>query len=160
MHRGGRGGFLLVEVLVALALFGICATSIVSSTFELMRFWDRVQDTRERDQDLQFARAEVLSIAERTGPDSLEEGGEIETLSLGTIEWTLSELEMTDILDVYKVTILFQWEGNDEVQEGEREITAHVLRTTWTTEEFQTERITRRTEKELKIDEMVRDRNP
>ena len=121
-----------------------------------MRFLQRIKDTRELDQALQFARAEVLSISDR---DKLEEGGEINTLGLGTIDWTLQELEMTDLLDVYRVTILYQWEGTDEITEGEREITAHVLRTTWTTEDFQTDRITLRTDKELKIDELLRDEN-
>ena len=150
-NRRKRSGFLLIEVLVALAIFGLCATTVLSSAFDIMRFLGKMKDTRERDQALQFARSEVLSIADR---DKLEEGGEINTLGLGSVEWTLEELEMTDLLDVYKVTVLFQWEGNEETQEGEREIIAHVLRTTWTTEDFQTERISLRTEKALKIDEM------
>ena len=158
--RKRRKAFLLIEVLVALAIFGICATSIVSTAFEVMQFLNRIKDTREQDQDLQFARAKVLSTPDRTGEDSLEEGGTIETLSLGPIEWTMQDLEMTDILDVYKVTILFQWDGNEDVNAGEELITAHVLRPTWTTEEFQTQRIQNRTEKELKIDEMLRERNP
>ena len=152
----GKRGFLLIEVLVALAIFGLCATMLVNGTFNVMRFLREFEDTRERDQDLQFVRAEVLSFAER---DELEEGGEIETLSLGTVDWELEELEPTDILDVYQVTLLFEWDATDEIDAGEREVSAYVLRPTWSTDEFQLDRQTLLDEKKRKIDEIVEDHN-
>ena len=154
----GRGGFLLIEVLVALAIFGLCATMLVSGTFNVMRFLKEFEDTREQDQDLQFARAEVLSIANH---DKLEEGGEIETLSLGTIEWELEDLEATEILDVYQVTLHFEWSGTEQVDAGEREAKAHVLRPTWTQTGtgLQTERNQLKQEKKRKILDIVQEHN-
>jgi len=156
--RKGQGGFLLIEVLVALAIFGLCATMLVSGTFNVMRFLKEFEDTRERDQDLQFARAEVLSIANH---DKLEEGGEIETLSLGTIEWELEDLETTEILDVYQVTLRFEWSGSERVDAGEREAKAYVLRPTWTQTGtgLQAERNQLRQEKQRKILDIVQEHN-
>jgi prepilin-type N-terminal cleavage/methylation domain-containing protein len=152
----GQGGFLLIEVLVALAIFGLCATMLVSGTFNVMRFLREFEDTRERDQDLQFVRSEVLSFADR---EKLEEGGEIETLSLGTVEWEMEDLESTDILDVYQVTLRFEWSQTDEMESGDREVSAFVLRPTWSTNEFQLDRQNLLEEKQRKIREMVEDHN-
>lgn len=152
----GQGGFLLIEVLIALAIFGLCATMLVSGTFNVMRFLREFEDTRERDQDLQFVRSEVLSFADR---EKLEEGGEFETLSLGTVEWELEDLESTDILDVYQVTLRFEWSQTDEMESGDREVSAFVLRPTWSTNEFQLDRQNLLEEKQRKIQEMVEDHN-
>ena len=156
MARKGQQGFLLVEVLIALAIFGLCATMLVSGTFNVMRFLRDFEDTRERDQDLQFVRAEILSLADR---EELEDGGEIETLSLGTVQWELDDLETTELLDVYLVTLRFEWSDTDQVEAGEREVSAYVLRPTWSTGEFQLDRQTLKQEKQIKIQELVEGHN-
>ena len=159
VKRGtGRTGFLLIEVLVALAIFGLCASMLVSGAFNVMRFLRDFEDTRERDQDLQFVRSEVLSLADH---EDLEEGGEIQTLSLGLVEWELEDLETTELLDVYLVTLYFEWDGSDEVDAGERETSAYVLRPTWsnTDASLKSAREQLYTDKQRKIEEIVRDHN-
>ena len=150
----GQGGFLLIEVLVALAIFGLCATMLVSGTFNIMRFLKEFEDTRERDQDLQFARSEILSIADH---NKLEDGGEIETLSLGTVEWEMDGFKETDILDVYQITLRFKWEETEEIDAGERLSTVFALRPTWTQTGtgLQSKRNRLREEKRRKIQEIV-----
>ena len=154
----GQRGFLLIEVLIALAIFGLCASTLVSGTFNVMSFLRKFEDTRERDQDLQFVRSEVLALADH---DELEEGGEIQTLSLGLVDWELEDLETTALLDVYKVTLRLEWEGSLDVDEGERETSAYVLRPTWSTSDasLKSEREQLFREKQQKIEEILQDHN-
>ena len=150
----GRDGFLLIEVLVALAIFGLCCTMLIKSVFNLMNFAREFENTLERDQDLQFVRAQVLVIPtyeELKNPES----SEVETLTLGTVSWELDDLESTEVLDVYKVTLRLSWDGEEDWDAGERLLSAYVCRPSWTEGELQEEQNTLKTRKSDKIKELV-----
>ena len=150
----GNRGFLLIEVLVALAIFGLCCTMLIKSVFNLMNFAQEFDHTIERDQDLQFVRAQVLAIPtyeELKNPES----SEVDTLTLGTVNWELDELEPTEVLDVYKVTLRLAWDGDDDRVAGERLLSAYVCRPSWTEGELQEEQNSLKTRKSEKIQELV-----
>ena len=156
-HGPVRAGYLLIEVLVALAIFGLAATYLVSSSFVAARTIRELKDTRERDQDLRWVRSEILSQPDL---EKLEDGDEIETLSLGSVRWD-SEVELTNVLDVYKVTLHLEYEGgeNPEIEPGELTSTAFVLRPTWAQgSRFASDRTRLLDDKRQKIKQIADDR--
>lgn len=120
---------MLVEVLIALALFGLSAVILVDGAFVATRVAREMVDTRELEQDLIWVRSQVLRI---TDYEKFSEGGEIESLSMGEVSWE-TEVEMTDVLDLYKVVLRLEYEGNEdyEIEAGERESAMYLLRPTW-----------------------------
>jgi len=120
---------MLVEVLIALALFGLSAVILVDGAFVATRVAREMVDTRELEQDLIWVRSQVLRIADY---EKFSEGGEIESLSMGGVSWE-TEVEMTDVLDLYKVVLRLEYEGNEdyEIEAGERESAMYLLRPTW-----------------------------
>lgn len=120
---------MLVEVLIALALFGLSAVILVDGAFVATRVAREMVDTRELEQDLIWVRSQVLRIADY---QKFSEGGEIESLSMGGVSWE-TEVEMTDVLDLYKVVLRLEYEGNDDykIEAGERESAMYLLRPTW-----------------------------
>jgi type II secretory pathway component PulJ len=129
MEKNLRSGFMLVEVLIALALFGLSAVILVDGAFVATRVAREMVDTRELEQDLIWVRSQVLRIADY---EKFSEGGEIESLSMGGVSWE-TEVEMTDVLDLYKVVLRLEYEGNAdyEIEAGERESAMYLLRPTW-----------------------------
>ena len=120
---------MLVEVLIALALFGLSAVILVDGAFVATRVAREMVDTRELEQDLIWVRSQVLRIADY---EKFSEGGEIESLSMGDVSWE-TEVEMTDVLDLYKVVLRLKYEGNEDykIEAGERESAMYLLRPTW-----------------------------
>ena len=128
ISAGGRG-FMLIEVLIALALFGLAAVYLVDGAFVASRVVRVMKDTREMEQDLLWVRSEVLSEANY---DTFLEGGELTTLSMGEVNWE-AEVEMTDVLDLYKVVLTLDYDGNDDygVEPGTRTSSMYLLRQGW-----------------------------
>ena len=64
--------------------------------------------------------------------EKLKDGGDLPTISMGEIQWE-TEVEMTNIVDLYKVKLLLNYDGNDElgVEPGERQYSMLMLRPTW-----------------------------
>jgi hypothetical protein len=134
-----RLGFMLIEVLIALALFGFAAVYLVDGAFVASRVVRVMKDTREMEQDLLWVRSEVLSEANY---EKFLEGGEITSLSMGEVQWE-AEVEMTNVLDLYKVILRLEYEGNDDygVDPGVRTSMMYLLRPGWGRHaDFSTER--------------------
>lgn len=124
-----RGGFLLVEVLVALGIFAMAATYLMNAPFAAMQVTRELKDMRELEQDLLWARSQIFSEPDY---EKLSDGGDLATLSLGDLRWE-TQVEMTNVLDVYKVTLTLEYDGSDEmgIEPGERTSTCFLLRPTW-----------------------------
>ena len=80
MGKNLQFGFMLVEVLIALALFGLSAVILVDGAFVATRVAREMVDTRELEQDLIWARSQILGISDY---EKFSEGGDIEALSMG-----------------------------------------------------------------------------
>ncbi len=122
-------GFMLIEVLIALALFALSAVILVDGAFVASRVTREMKDTRELEQDLLWVRSEVLKIADY---EEFSEGGEIEALAMGSVTWETS-VEMTEVLDLYKVVLSLQYDGNEDygIEGGERASAMYLFRPTW-----------------------------
>ena len=133
------GGFMLIEVLIALALFGLSAVFLVDGAFIASRTIRVMKDTREMEQDLLWVRGEIFKESDY---EKIKDGGDIQALSMGEIRWE-SEVEMTNVIDVYKITLTLDYEGNEDlgVESGERVSQMYVFRPSWSKNgDFSTER--------------------
>ena len=122
-------GFMLIEVLIALALFALSAVFLVDGAFIASRVAKSMKDTRELEQDLIWARDEILG-ENSVDYEKFSEGGEIEGLSIGPIYWEPT-VEMTEVLDLYKVVLRLEYDGNGNFEPGEKDAAMYLLRPTW-----------------------------
>jgi hypothetical protein len=129
MGKSLKSGFMLVEVLIALALFGLSAVILVDGAFVATRVARKMEDTRELEQDLIWARSQILGISDY---EKFSEGGDIEALSMGEVTWE-TEVEMTDVLDLYRVVLRLDYDGNEDygIEPGIRESAMYLFRPTW-----------------------------
>lgn len=132
-------GFMLIEVLIALALFALTAVYLVEGAFIGSKTMLQMKASQELDHDLLWARSEIFR---ETNYEKLKEGGELETVNIGEIVWEV-EVEMTDIVDLYRVQLNLSWEGNSElgIEDGEQDYVMLLLRPIWMNHpDFKTER--------------------
>jgi hypothetical protein len=102
---------------------------LVEGAFVASRTIRFMKDTRELEQEFLWARNEIFEEADY---EKLSEGGDLPTPSMGDIQWE-TEVEMTDVTDLYKVILSLSYDGNDElgVEPGERTYAMLMLRPTW-----------------------------
>ena len=148
---------MLIEVLIALALFGMAAVFLVDGISVASRTMRLMKDTREMEQDLLWARSQIFKEHRY---EEIEDGGEIKALTIGEITWE-TEIEMTEVVDLYSVVLTMEYEGNDEIgiESGERISKMFLLRPGWANEsDFATERSRLLEDKRDKIREMKEER--
>ena len=148
---------MLIEVLIALALFGMAAVFLVDGISVASRTMRLMKDTREMEQDLLWARSQIFKEHRY---EEIEDGGEVKALTIGEITWE-TEIEMTEVVDLYSVVLTMEYEGNDEIgiEPGERISKMFLLRPGWANEsDFATERSRLLEDKRDKIREMKEDR--
>tara|TARA_B100001027_G_scaffold169766_1_gene121342 strand:+ start:2855 stop:3364 length:510 start_codon:yes stop_codon:yes gene_type:complete len=159
-QRGGvksGEGFMLIEVLIALALFGMAAVFLVDGISVASRTMRLMKDTREMEQDLLWARSQIFKEHRY---EEIEDGGEVKALTIGEITWE-TEIEMTEVVDLYSVVLTMEYEGNDEIgiEPGERISKMFLLRPGWANEsDFATKRSRLLEDKRDKIREMKEER--
>ena len=155
--KSSPAGFMLIEVLIALALFGLSAVFLVDGAFVASKAIRVMKDTREMEQDLLWVRSQIFEEADY---EKLEEGGDIQALGIGEVKWE-TEIEMTDVLDLYKVRLTLEYDGNDEmnIEPGTRISQMLLYRPTWGKHsDFATDRNRLMEDKRDKIREMQRER--
>ena len=134
-----QSGFMLIEVLIALAIFGLAAVYLVDGAFVASRTIRVMKDTRAMEEDFIWVRNQIFQEADY---EKIEEGGDILAPTLGEVTWE-TEVEMTKVLDLYKVRLTLDYEGNDELgfDPGERSSQMFILRPAWGSHsDFATER--------------------
>ena len=151
-------GFMLVEVLIALALLGMTAILLVNSVSRISIAIREMKNTRELEQDLIWVRSQVFQEADY---EKMEEGGDITAPTMGEIRWEAEVEMLTEVLDVFKVTLNLEYEGNSDfnVEAGERSSTMYLFRPTWSQDsDFSRERNDVLEEKRDKIRELQEER--
>ncbi|MGA3007056.1 MAG: type II secretion system protein [Opitutaceae bacterium] len=126
-HRSVRGGFTLLEVLVALAIFVMAAVVLGSAYLNVLNAYDLAQRASERNGDLEFARSLLLAEPDH---DKAEQGGAFDSANSRHVTWH-AQIEPTDTVDVFSVA--FTCEIDDPAAHGPDTITENfmVLRPTW-----------------------------
>ena len=146
-----RRGYLLVEVLIAIALFGFAAFYVVEAAFTANRFSKIVRDDRALEADLRASCSRIALKSEKH--DEFEEGGEFEGMSMGMIEW-LPTIEGTKSPHLYKVTLEINYDGNSDlgIESGQRTFKVYYFRPKWAGQNSD-----RRSDKEDAVDHIERE---
>ena len=130
---------MLIEVLIALALFGMTAVFLVEGVSLISKEIVNRKNFRDLEGDLVWIRAQVFK---QTDYEKMEEGGDIQALTMGEVRWE-TEIEMTEVLGVFRVSLTLSYDGNDEfeVEGGEKTCVMYLYRPTWSrNSDFATER--------------------
>lgn len=120
-------GFSLIEVLIALALFAIASNVIGSAFINALLSRERNNDNSYRDIAIQTARKQLLL---EKNIDDAEDGGSIETLELGEVDW-YAEIIPTDMVDLFEVNLFIEFFDLKDDQSTNYNETLLLLRPTW-----------------------------
>jgi general secretion pathway protein I len=125
--KKGSMAFSLIEVLIALALFAIAANVISSAFINALVSRERNDSTIYNDFAIQTARKQLL--LEKNIEDA-EDGGTIETLELGEVDW-YAEILPTEIVDLFEVQLYGTFYDLEDSQKANFSETLYLLRPTW-----------------------------
>lgn len=119
-------GFTLVEVVVALAIFGMIAIVLGSAYLNILNSYVVMGRGSEDAQDIAFARQELL-----TQPDlqTAENGDEFDTVDGNHVQWT-ADIEPANTTDLFTVTFTCQI-GTPQGRNHDVTETFMLLRPTW-----------------------------
>jgi general secretion pathway protein I len=122
-----RRAFTLLEVIVSLAIFALAAIVLGAAYVNVLTAYETVQRTNQIDEDLRFARAQVLAEPDH---DKAEKGGDFVAANGGQVRWHAT-IETTLTADLFTVT--FVCERADPAGGGSQTVTERftVLRPTW-----------------------------
>lgn len=141
--------FTLLEVLIALAIFALAAVVLGASYINVLNAYSRVNEAQRLDEEVAFARRELLTEADR---DELEQGGEYETRDGRRVAWRV-EIEPTEIADLFDVTFTCEFDRTAEAEPEQVVQRFRLLRPSWSEE---VERETLRREAAERIREFQR----
>ena len=150
---GRRGGFTLIEVVVALMLFSFAVVVLAASYVNVLNSIESVRVDQTLEQELAFVRAQLLMEPEL---EKIEEGGEVPTPTHGMAVWDAVVLP-TSIADLFRVDLSIELTGEGEAVPARMVTqTIFVLRPSWSEP---TERDELRAESRKRIEELRRMRS-
>ena len=120
-------GFTLLEVLVALMIFVMAAAVLGSAYVNVLNGYDLAQQANERDEDIEFARAQLLAEPDH---DKAEQGGEFDSANNRHVSYH-AQIDPTQTADLFAVA--FTCEITDPEAKAPETVTENfmVLRPTW-----------------------------
>jgi prepilin-type N-terminal cleavage/methylation domain-containing protein len=126
-RRPATRGFTLLEVLISLMIFVMAAVVLGSSYVNVLNGYDLAQRANERNEDVEFARAQLLAEPDH---DKAEQGGEFDSANARHVSWH-AQIDPTQTADLFAVA--FTCEINDPKAKRPETATENfmVLRPTW-----------------------------
>ncbi len=94
-----RRAFTLLEVMVALVIFAVATVALAAAYINVLNAYDIVGRSNIRDEDVRFARAQLLAEPDRR---KAEEGGDFDAASGGRVRWRAT-IEPTSTADLFQV---------------------------------------------------------
>jgi len=126
-RRARTGGFTLLEVLIALAIFVMAAIMLAASYLNVLAGYEAANRAVERHEDVDFARAALMAETDR---DAVEKGGEFEAANARRVRWKAT-IEETEMPDLYLVIFDCELSGGTLKQPEKVQQRFRLLRPTW-----------------------------
>lgn len=127
VRKPARSGFTVIEVMLALALFGVAITTFSAAYLNIINAIDAIQVDQPFEQDMTMIRSAAFSNALI---EELEEGGEVSTGSHGEASWSV-EYEPTLVADLFKVRLLVEIKDREKDEMRKVEEIHYLTRPTW-----------------------------
>ncbi len=96
-----RYAFTLVEVMVALAIFGMAVVVLGAAYVNVLNSYESIRKDQMADEEVAFVVSRILAHQVR---EDFESGGTIETLHAGRFQWS-AHLERTEVADLFEAEI-------------------------------------------------------
>ncbi len=126
-NRSNSKGFTIIEVMLALALFGVAVTTFTASYLNIINALDAIQVDQPYEQDISMIRLAAFSTET---VEELEEGGEVFTGSHGEAYWRV-EYEPTLVADLFKVWLFVEILDKETDEMKEVQEIHYLTRPTW-----------------------------
>ena len=125
--RKSNRGFTIIEVMLALALFGVAVTTFTVAYLNIINAIAAIQVDQAYEQDMSMIRLDAFSSVL---VEDLEEGGEVFTGSHGEASWRV-EYEPTLVADLFRVSLLVEIFDKEKDEMKEVEEVHYLTRPTW-----------------------------
>lgn len=125
--RAPSGGFSLIEVLIALAIFAAASTVLVSAFASAMLARERSVGNDLLHADIRAVRMQLLL---EPSLEAAEDGGNYPTLNHGEATWQ-AVIEPTEVVDLFRVELQIEFSAPPEDQTGTHSEQLYLLRPTW-----------------------------
>jgi len=125
--RKSNWGFTIIEVMLALALFGVAVTTFTVAYLNIINAIAAIQVDQAYEQDMSMIRLDAFSSVL---VEDLEEGGEVFTGSHGEASWRV-EYEPTLVADLFRVSLLVEIFDKEKDEMKEVEEVHYLTRPTW-----------------------------
>lgn len=121
--------FTLVEVILALVIFGLAATVLASAYLNVLIAFQSMDRQQATEEDLRAVYRLVLNTAER---DDFEAGGILGMPVLGDVRWQ-ARLEPLEIAELFTATVELEWQTEEDRDRQRSERTFSLFRPGWGT---------------------------
>lgn len=121
------GGFSILEVLIALAIFAIAAVILGGAYVNVLNGYELANNALQRNEDVRFARQSLLAESD---PEVIRRGGDFAGANGRTVRWRAT-LDPTETSDVVQVTFECEINGPDMKKAEKVTEVFRVLRPTW-----------------------------
>ena len=120
-------GFTLIEVLIALSIFAMAAVVLGAAYVNVLLSYEIAGRSTQGDEDVKFARAQLLAIAE---PKKIEECGDFDSPGVLRVHWS-AQIEPTETADLFLVHFLCEINDPATTDTQKTAQDFRVLRPTW-----------------------------
>lgn len=122
-----RAGFSLIEVVIAVAIFAMAASALMSAFVNALLARESAVNNDQLHADIRAVRMQLL-----LEPDieAAEDGDEYQTLHSGEAVWE-TLIEPTNVVDLFRVQLNIRFGEPPEGQAAEYAETLYLLRPTW-----------------------------
>ena len=119
--------FTLVEVLIAVAIFGMAASVLMSAFVNALQSRERAAKYDLLNADIRAVRMQLLL---EPMLEDAEDGNEYETVHSGEASWE-ANIEPTDVVDLFQVGLSIRFSEPPEGLAADYSETLYLLRPTW-----------------------------
>lgn len=126
-YRKRANAFSLIEVVIALAVFALAATVLMSSFVDALLARESTSSKSLINTDIRAVRMQLLL---EPSIEAAEDGNEYESLSSGEASWTAT-INPTNVVDLFKVNFSIEFREPPEGHSGSYKEILYLLRPTW-----------------------------